>query len=159
MNAAHVHLVLNHFPLVGLVFSFFLLALGSLRSNVSFLKAGLLVVLVSGALAVPTFLSGEPAEEVIEKQPGFSEQLVEPHEEAAELAIWFVGATTLAAAIALMLTIQKRATASLAIKAVIVLNLISLVLIGRASSMGGKISHPEIRDGAVQSMEAKGDDD
>lgn len=113
MNAAHSHLLLNHFPLIGFVFSFLLLALGQFRSNESYVRAGISIILVSGFLAVPTYLAGEPAEEVIKKLPGFSENLVEAHEEAAELAIWFIGATTLVAGVALWLSIKKTVTSKI----------------------------------------------
>ncbi len=145
MNAAHIHLVLNHFPLVGLAFSFFILALGLFRSNENYAKVGLFIILVSGLLSVPTYLAGEPAEEIIEKLPGFSEKLVEAHEEAAELAIWFIGLTALAAAGTLWIYGKKTTTTKMMLISTLILNFISLVLIGRTSNLGGKISHPEVR--------------
>lgn len=146
MNAAHLHLLLNHFPLIGFVFSLLLLLLGLLRSNESYVRAGFLIILISGLFAVPTYLAGEPAEKVIEKLPGFSEELVEAHEEAAELAIWFIGITSLAAGVALWSSIKKKGSSKLILRSVLVLNFVSLVLVGRTSNLGGKISHPEIRD-------------
>lgn len=135
----------NHFPLIGFVFSFLLLALGLFRSNEGYSRAGFLVILVAGLFAVPTFLTGEPAEEIMEKLPGFSEELVEAHEEAAELAIWLIGATTLAAAAAFWSSLRRVGRSQLILKIILVLNLISLILIGRTNQLGGKISHPEIR--------------
>lgn len=146
MNAAHLHLLLNHFPLIGFVFSLLLLTLGLFRSNESYVRAGFLIILVSGLFAVPTYLAGEPAEKVIEKLPGFSEKLVEAHEEAAELAIWFIGAATLAAGAALWLSIKRTVSSKMILRALLALNLVALILIGRTSNLGGKISHPEIRD-------------
>lgn len=145
MNAAHLHLILNHFPLVGFVFSFLILALGLFRSNESYVRVGLLIILVSVLFAVPTYLAGEPAEEIIEKLPGFSEKLVEAHEEAAELAIWFIGITALAAGAALWLSNKKTVSTKVILRLVLVLNFISLLLIARTSNLGGKISHPEVR--------------
>ena len=74
MNGAHLHLLLNHFPLIGFVFSLLILGLGYVRANENFVRVGLLVILVSGVLAAPAYLAGEPAEDVIEKLPGFSEK-------------------------------------------------------------------------------------
>ncbi len=146
MNGAHLHLLLNHFPLIGFVFSFLLLALGLFRSNESYVRTGFLIILLSGMFAIPTYLAGEPAEKIIEKLPGFSEKLVEAHEEAAELAIWFIGITTLAAGAALWFANKKSVTSKMILRPILVLNFISLVLIGRTSNLGGKISHPEVRD-------------
>lgn len=159
MNAAHLHLLLNHFPLIGFVFSFFILALGLLRSNESYVRVGLLTIVVSGLLAVPTYLAGEPAEEIIEKLPGFSEQLVEAHEEAAEIAIWFIGITTLTAGAALWISNKKTVTYRVILRSVLVLNSISLVLTGRTSNLGGKISHPEVRGVTDQNVILNEDSD
>lgn len=145
MNAAHLHLMANHFPLVGFVFSFLLLVLGLIRSNEGYSRAGFLVILVAGLFAVPTFLTGEPAEEIIEKLPRFSEQLVEAHEQAAELAIWLIGVTTFAAAAAFWSSLRKVGRSKLLLKVILALNLVSLILIGRTNQLGGQISHPEIR--------------
>lgn len=147
MNAAHIHLMANHFPLVGFVFSFLLLALGLFRSHEGYARAGFLVILVAGLFAIPTFLAGEPAEEIIEKLPGFTEELVEAHEEAAETAIWFIGVTTLAAAGAFWCSMKKVGRSKLILRILLVLNLVSLILIGRTNQLGGRISHPEIRNG------------
>ena len=146
MNAAHLHLLLNHVPLVGLLFSAIILALGLLRSNESFIRIGLLIVLISGVFAVPTFLSGEPAEKVIEQFSGFSEELVEAHEETAELTIWLVVVTTIAAGTGLWFSIRKEVLSRRVFWLVLSLNLISLFAIARTSQLGGRISHPEIRD-------------
>jgi hypothetical protein len=108
-------------------------------------RVGLLIILVSVLFAVPTYLAGEPAEEIIEKLPGFSEKLVEAHEEAAELAIWFIGITALAAGAALWLSNKKTVSTKVILRLVLVLNFISLLLIARTSNLGGKISHPEVR--------------
>lgn len=145
MNPAYLHLIINHFPLIGFVFSFLLLTLGLFRPDGGYARAGFLVILVAGFLAVPTFFSGEPAEDVIEKLPGFSEKLVESHEEAAELAIWFVCITTVAAAAGLWSSVKKAPAFGMILKIILVLNFVSLILIGRTNQLGGRISHPEIR--------------
>lgn len=148
MNAAHLHLMANHFPLVGFVFSLLLLTLGLLRSNEGYSRAGYLVILAAGVFSIPTFLTGEPAEEILEKLSGFSEVLVEAHEEAAELAIWFIGVTTVAAAAAFWCSLKQVGTSKLILKSILALNLVSIIMIGRTSQLGGKISHPEIRNGS-----------
>lgn len=159
MNAAHMHLLLNHFPLVGFVFSLILLSVGLFRANDGYIKAGILVILISGLLAVPTYLLGEPAEKVIKSLPGFSERLVENHEEAAELAIWCIGATMLAAAVSLWLSGKRNMASKLALNSMLLLNFIALVMIGRTSNLGGKISHSEVFGPSDQNVIARPDRD
>jgi len=42
MNAAHLHLIVNHVPVLGPVFALLLLSLGMIRRSVDLKKAGLL---------------------------------------------------------------------------------------------------------------------
>lgn len=162
MNAAHLHLMLNHFALVGFIFSFLILTYGLFRSNEGFVRAGLFIILLSGLIAIPTFLTGEPAEEIIEKLPGFAENLVEAHEEAAEFAIWLIGATLIAAAIGLWQSLKKSITSRPVLLTILALNFVALAAIGRTANLGGQISHPEIRDSAdpiTPQSEAEEEDD
>ena len=145
MNAAHVHLIFNHFPLVGFVFSFLVLVIGKVRSNESFVRVGLLIVLISGLFTVPTFLSGDEAYDLLEKNPGFSKELAEEHDQAADFAMVWIVITCLTAGVAMRLSLKKNAAPRAVLMTVIALNLFSLTVIGRTAYLGGKISHPEIR--------------
>lgn len=146
MNGAHIHLLLNHFPLIGLFFSTVILGLGLFRSNKEFVHAGLLITAISGVLTLPTYLTGDPAEDVLKSTPGFSKSLVHEHEEAAEFAAWSIGITAVLAAAALFLSFKKNHIPKALMIAIVVLQLFSLVVLARVSNLGGKISHPEIRD-------------
>jgi hypothetical protein len=87
MNWAHVHLLLNHVPVIGVAFGFFLLLLGVVRKSDELKRASLVVFVVVGALAVPTYLTGEPAEKIVRDLPGVSRALIEQHEDAAMFAL------------------------------------------------------------------------
>lgn len=132
--------------MIGLVFSIIILGLGLIRKSEDFIRSSLLVAFISGALAIPTYLTGEPAEKVIEHSPGFSEALLEKHEEAAEFAVWAMGITAVAAAAGLFFSFKKNQIPKPLMISILTLNLFSLVVIGRTNNLGGKISHPEIRD-------------
>jgi hypothetical protein len=61
MNPAHLHILLNHFPTVGLIVAFGLF-LGALFKRNDDLKQGALVALVGIALVtIPAYLSGNAA--------------------------------------------------------------------------------------------------
>lgn len=145
MSPAHLHLILNHFPLIGFVFSILVLAVGLWRANQDFLRAGFLIIVVSGLFAIPTFLTGEPAEDMLEKSPGFSKELVEEHEKAADFALTFVEITAVAALASLVLSIKKGRAPKALVIATTVLNIFTLTVIARTNYLGGQISHPEIR--------------
>ncbi|MFC7671286.1 hypothetical protein ACFQT0_30695 [Hymenobacter humi] len=85
MNQAHWHLLLNHAPILGSLFGLVLLLLAvALRLQPVLLRTGLVTLIVAALLTIPTQLTGDGAEEVVEDQPGVSEPLIHEHEEAAE---------------------------------------------------------------------------
>jgi uncharacterized membrane protein YqjE len=86
MSWAHVHLALNHVPVIGLPIVVLLLLWGLGRRNAEVIRAafGLLVLLALVTLVVQ--LTGEPAEELVEGLPGVVDSIVERHEEAALVA-------------------------------------------------------------------------
>ncbi len=145
-NGAHLHLLLNHIPLVGLFFSFLFLLFGRIRPNESIVRGGLFIALVSGIFGVLTFLTGEPAEEVIEHLPNFLESLLHEHEEAAEIAIWGIAILTLASCLGMWLSLKYHTLSKFLLNTILTMNFVTLILIGRTSNLGGKINHPEIRE-------------
>lgn len=86
MNAPHLHLLANHVPVLGIPFAFALLAFGHALRNVTLLRAGLVALVAVALLAIPAYLSGEPAADTIESMPGVEKARIEEHEEAAEIA-------------------------------------------------------------------------
>lgn len=99
MDAAHWHLVLTHIPVVGIVFALLLLAVALVTTNQGVRWLGLAAVVMVAALALPTYLTGEPAEEVVERLPGVSERVIDRHQDAATtafVAVEVVGVLALA---------------------------------------------------------------
>ncbi len=149
MNLAHVHLLLNHIPVMGITFGVLLLLLAFARRSEELKKVGLGVFVVTGALAVPTYFTGEPAEKVVERLPGVSSQIIERHEGAALIALI---AASVVGALALAALLYFRAPKTLpawAALSALVLSLVVGGLMARAANFGGMIRHSEIRSGSV----------
>ncbi len=89
MNDAHLHLLFNHYPIIGTLFGVLFLGYGLFAKNKSILHAGLLLLFLMALLAIPTQLTGEGAEEIVEEL-GVDHDVIHAHEEAAELAFWFM---------------------------------------------------------------------
>ncbi len=148
MNGVHIHLLLNHVPVIGIVIGAVVLALGVWRRNDSWtrLALGLFVVVALASLA--TMLTGEGAEEAVERLPGVTDAIIEPHEDAAKLAsiaAYLLGAVSLASLIWVRGRVLPRALT------VTVVPLVLLVtgLMAYTANLGGQIRHTEIRAGAV----------
>lgn len=145
MNAAHAHLILNHWPIFGSLFVFLLLVLAAWRKSDDMVWAALVgaVLVALGTIAV--YLTGEPAAEVVEHLPGVAERLIEPHEEAALIAMIL---TELTGVVALAGLILGRRSKHMMRRAGIGTGVLSLVVLGAmawTANAGGKIHHEETR--------------
>ncbi len=140
MNGAHLHLILNHIPLIGLGFGFLLLCYAILRGEQETRTAGLLVIIAAGLVAVPAFLTGDPAEDVVRGLAGISRESIHHHERIAQLALMSSLAAALAAAAEWFTGSRK----TWMIWLVLLITAASLVCMGYAANLGGLIRHSEI---------------
>lgn len=165
MNGAHLHLIVNHLPVVSTLFALAFLLLGLVRKSDGLIKIGLVVSVIVGLTGVAAFLSGDRAEDVLEQWPGADRQLIHEHEETAETAFvvsLLLGVIGLAG---LVVGGKKAALKKVLPIIALVLSLVTSVLMAVVANEGGDIRHPEIRDGAVApaglepQSESEADDD
>jgi hypothetical protein len=138
-------LVLNHIPLLGLLFGAALLAYGLWRGSEDVQKASLGLLAVTGLSALAVYLTGEPAEDVVEGLAGVSHDAVEAHEEWGGYALVAGIATGVLALGTLLLGWLRERLGRGAVVLTLVLALLSSGLIGYTANLGGKVSHPELR--------------
>lgn len=143
MNLAHLHLILNHVPVIGVLFALALLVFGLLRRSVETTKAALWAMVIVGLLAVPAYLTGEPAEEYV---AGIDKAQVERHEEAAGIALAAIAVAGAAALVHLMIF---RRTGPAPALVVMLLALVAAGLLARTANLGGAIHHTEISAGGA----------
>jgi uncharacterized membrane protein len=149
MNAAYVHLSLNHVPILGTVFGLVLLAVAVLRANETLRRAGWVTLVVVALAAIPVYLTGEGAEEVVEGEPGVSHDAIEAHEEAALPALVALEAAGLLALWALFASWRRTAPTWVAPLSLL-LAAVAAGLLGWTAERGGRINHPEAhRDAAA----------
>ena len=86
MNPAHLHIILNHIPVIGIPFGTALLIYGFLRKSQEVKTVGFIVFVAIALVTVPTFLAGKAAQDMVEHLPDVSEHLIENHEPAATIA-------------------------------------------------------------------------
>lgn len=151
MNMAHLHLILNHLPIFGTLFGLALLAIGLLRNSEELKRIGLIVFILMALAVVPTFLTGEPAEEHVKNLPDVSEAYIETHEAEAKVSLAMTLLLGVISGAALILSIRRaRAAVWMTPAALATAVLVSGSLIYTAS-LGGQIRHSEIRGGAAVS--------
>lgn len=151
MDSAHPHLILNHLPIVGMLFSLLLLMAGLVRKNTSVIEAALVAIVLTGVLTIPAFLTGEAAEEVLEQVSPADRKFIHPHEEAGEVALWVTLAAGVAAATTLLL--NRRKNIPYLVYGVLLLSVVSLGALIRTGNLGGHVRHSEIRPANAASGE------
>lgn len=149
MNQAHLHLLLNHTPILGSLFGFVLLLIAVVRRLPGLTRTGLGTLLAAAVLAVPTNATGEGAERVIQHQPGISQALIEAHAQSADYALGAIGLTGALALLSLVLLARAPARAVLFTRLTLLVAGLSFGLLARTGNLGGQISHPETRQDAV----------
>ena len=149
MDLTHLHLMLNHLPVVGVIFGFLILAWGILRGYEEVKTVGLIVLVVTALAAVPVYLTGEPAEETVEHMAGVSEQVIELHEDSAVLSLVLAIATgVFALAVLIIKRFSSAGFARFSMFAVLILSLVTGAFMTRTANLGGEIRHTEIRQTA-----------
>ncbi len=145
MNPAHLHLLMNHIPVIGIPLAGVLLIVAILLKQRVIEQVALCFMVVLGLLTIPVFLTGEPAEEMVEDIPTVSHDIIEEHEESAELS--FIIAELLAAmALVALAWGWKRGNVPKAVTyGMLVGAILSAVLLARTAYLGGHVRHAEIR--------------
>ncbi|MDQ2793989.1 MAG: hypothetical protein M3Y12_08275 [Bacteroidota bacterium] len=147
MNQAHIHLIVNHVPIVGSLFAAVLLGVGVFRHHLDLTKAGLVAVLAAGLLCLPAQLTGEGAAAIAQDLPRVSRALIHNHEAAAELGFWALETAAALALFGLLLLKSASPRARLLAVLALVAAVLSFGLLVRAGNLGGQIRHTEIREG------------
>lgn len=143
MSLIHLHLILNHVPVIGLGFVIVILLIALWRNNSDTAKLGLTFAVGLAAVAALVFVTGEPAEEAIEGVVGVSESAIHSHEEAAEAALIAVGLAGAVSLLALALY-WHRSLPRWVISTALVVTFGASGVMGWAANLGGQIRHTEI---------------
>ena len=146
MDASHIHLLLNHFPILGTLIATVILLWGIFQKNHAIKMLAAAVLVAMALIAIPVYLTGEPAEEKIEHLPDFVESLVELHEDAALVALIIMELTGAVALGAFFLGIRRGIASNSGFMWVAVLSVVSCIAMARVGYLGGQIRHTELRD-------------
>lgn len=148
MSVVHLHLLLNHVPVVGVLLVALILTVALVRNSDAIGKLGLATLAGMALVTVAVYFTGEPAEEAIEGLAGVSEVSIHAHEEVA-VAAFSVTALGGVVAVAVLWWYRRRPLARAAMAASLLIVLLASGLMARTANLGGQIRHTEIRAGAV----------
>ena len=147
MNDAHLHMVFNHFPIIGLFFGIGILAFGIFKKHTILVNTAYVMFIFCMIMAKATMMTGEGAEEIVE-EIGISHDIIHNHEEVAETFMKVLYVLGILSILGLVANFKKYAKASIVSYVVLVLAIGAAVLSKSVGTSGGEIRHTEIRENA-----------
>lgn len=182
METAYLHMVTNHFPIIGVPFALFLLLLGLWRGSNDLKAASFLIFALLGPVTLAVYLLGQGGEDFVEDLAGVSHDSIEDHEDIAKFAL---GSTLILAGLALFALIRysgitflrprfRKTSASSDTEeakvvpsafptwitlVVLAAAVVSSGILGYTGRLGGMIRHTEFHEPATGGDEDRNDDD
>ncbi|MFQ5457663.1 MAG: hypothetical protein ACE5FC_04310 [Myxococcota bacterium] len=147
-NDAYLHLLLNHFPIIGAFLATLLLLYALVMGKDPVIRAALLMAVLVSLLAIPANKTGHGAAKIVKQMPLVERHMVGEHEDRAKkaaLAIWITGGF---AALGL-LAAGRGEVPKWAAAGTLALLIASSGLMAWTARAGGQIHHAETRPGFI----------
>jgi len=144
LNAPHIHIMINHFPVILAPVGTALMLAGLYRGSEDLKKAAAWTFVITGLFAGATFISGDmAADRLVVLVPGVSGSAITGHDNSALYAL--VSAVILA--LFSLWSLFKARGKMLPVRTAVVILAVSVMVsavMGRTAFLGGKIRHTEI---------------
>ena len=149
MNDAHLHMVFNHFPIIGTIFGLGILVTGLFIKNTTLKNTAYVLFIIAAIFSFASMNTGEGAEELVEDMPTIGKKIIHEHEELAEkfaILMYTLGGMSI---LGLFVNIKNHSKANLISIIVLIIALVASVLSKNVGTSGGEIRHTEIRPNAT----------
>jgi uncharacterized membrane protein len=139
------HLLLNHLPIISVIFGSLILFIGMLFHLKQVKIVGLAMFIFSAILFFPTMYTGGKAEHLVGDQPGVARYLIEEHEEIAERTELIVDLLAAMALITLLSIATDKKISKWLIRVTLIISFISIYFVIQTGHSGGQIRRPDLR--------------
>ena len=149
MNDAHLHMVVNHFPIIGTILGLGILIVGIILKNNSVKNTAYALFIVAALFALASIATGDGAEELVEDMPNIGKRIIHEHEEIAEklaIVLYLLGAISI---LGIVLNLKNHSKAKFISFVAVIVAIVGAYLTILAGTSGGEIRHTEIRDDAI----------
>ena len=147
MDELHLHLIVNHLPIIFPIVGIIILLIG-IFSTSEVTKRNAYVIFILGAItSIAAMVTGENAENSATQIAGLSDSLIEKHADISEIfatLTYVLGAISL---VALIASFRNSLISKYAPFLVGILAVICLFYAQKSGTTGGEIKHTEIRKG------------
>ena len=148
MSGVHLHLLVNHAPILGAFFALALLVASFLFAPDVLRRTALAVLVGVGLAGAMANYSGEPAEDAIRGFPGVRREVIHEHEEMGELSFYAAAAIGVLALGALIRWRRAPVPRVAALGALAGAAVVSGMM-AYTGLLGGQVRHTEVRPGAT----------
>lgn len=145
MNEAHLHMVVNHFPIIGTILAIGILIAGLLSKNRSITNTSYVLFVIGAIFGILSMNTGEGAEELVEEMPGIGWKIIHEHEELAEKMALLLDILGVLSLVGFYFQYKKNAKEKLVSYIILLIGIASLFVIQKVGTSGGEIRHTEIR--------------
>jgi uncharacterized membrane protein len=159
MNDAHLHMVVNHFPIIGTILAIGILIAGLLTKNNGVKITSYFLFIIAAVFGILSMSTGEGAEELVKDMPDVGWKIIHEHEEIAEKLALLLDVIGILSVIALYLNFKKNAKEKIVSLIILGIAIASLVVVQKVGTSGGEIRHTEIREGSQNTSTEKVDTD
>ncbi|MEY4433437.1 MAG: hypothetical protein RLZZ44_1571 [Bacteroidota bacterium] len=159
MNGAHLHMVVNHFPIIGTILAIGILIAGLLSKNRSIINTAYVLFVIGAVFGILSMNTGEGAEELVEDMPGIGWKIIHEHEELAEKMALLLDILGVLSLVGLYLQYKKNGKEKLLSYIILLISVASLFVIQKVGTSGGEIRHTEIRSNPNPSQTAVDSDE
>lgn len=147
MSGAHVHLLLNHVPILGTLFGLLLLLYGLVRKSDEIKRASFVSFITTSLVTMPVYGSGLAATSIVEGLPDVSKTIIEQHQQAALITLVTIEILGAVALLSLWLSRRSPDTRRWLVFVVLALAVIAGGLGIWTGDLGGQVRHTEVRAG------------
>lgn len=145
MNQAHLHLIVNHLPIVFPIVGIIVLLDGLIIKSEIVKRTSFYIFIIGALCTIAAGATGEGAEEVVENIAGITHSMIHRHEESAEKFAFASYALGLLSLIAFVINYKKLSISNIMSWLVVIVAAGTIFLGSLAGTTGGEIRHTEIR--------------
>jgi uncharacterized membrane protein len=158
MNDAHLHLAVNHFPIIVTFLGFGILVVGLFLKNNSVKNTAYVLFVIAAVFAIASMATGEGAEELVEDMPSIGKKIIHEHEELAEKLALVLYTTGIFSLLSLYSSVKNNKFAKTLSYLTLILSLAASILAIGVGISGGEIRHTEVRRDSVNLLITNIDD-
>jgi uncharacterized membrane protein len=155
-DLVHIHLLLNHFPTVGMIVGFGLFLLGLLKKSEDLKRGAMAVFFAIALISLPTYMSGYSAQKSLRGVRTVSQGVIDLHQRSALFALIFMEATGVVAWYGLWCSRRPASMGPRITAATVLLSAVTIGLMAGAANVGGEIHHPEILSAPEAAISTEG---